>query len=276
MKLQVLVAAVNANVQELAASMNLQTEAIIVNQCDEYSYREFVHQGRQIRCFSMAERGVGLSRNTALMRSEAEWVLFSDEDICLEEGYEKIVLQAFAENPDADVILFNVEVDPARATFHNTDRHRVRWYNYGRYGLVAAAARRETLIRNNLSFSLLFGGGAKYSAGEDSLFLRDCLKAGLHLYSETARIGREIYRESTWFQGYNEKFFFDRGVLYSYLYGGMAGVWALRFLLAKRKTILGQLGFSRARKAMRQGIAEGRQRRGRVPVPEDEESVRGE
>ena len=69
MKLQVLVAAVNENVEMLAEKMNLETEAVIVNQCDHFGYREFIHKGRQIRCFSMAERGVGLSRNTALMRA---------------------------------------------------------------------------------------------------------------------------------------------------------------------------------------------------------------
>lgn len=258
MKLQVLVAAMNVDPRDLAEKMNLQTEALIVNQCDRYAYEEFSHKGRQIRCFSMAERGVGLSRNTALMRSEGEICLFSDEDICLEDGYEETILRAFEENKDADVILFNVEVDPSRATYHNSDKHRVRWYNYGRYGIVAAAARREALIRKNVSFSLLFGGGAKYSSGEDNLFLHDCLKRGLHLYADDAGIGREILRESTWFRGYTEKYFFDRGVLYAYLYGSMAHVMALRYLLTKKKKVCGEIPLSRAFRLMRDGIREGR------------------
>ena len=48
MKLQVLVAAVNENVEMLAEKMNLETEAVIVNQCDHFGYREFIHKGRQI------------------------------------------------------------------------------------------------------------------------------------------------------------------------------------------------------------------------------------
>lgn len=258
MKLQVLVAAMNADPRQLAEKMNLPSEALIVNQCDRYAYEEFTEKGRHIRCFSMAERGVGLSRNTALMRAEGDICLFSDEDICLEADCEEKILKAFDENPDADVILFNLEIDPSRATYHNDTKHRVHWYNYGRYGLVAAAVRREAVIRANISFSLLFGGGAKYSNGEDSLFLHDCLKKGLHLYTETANIGREIFRESTWFQGYTEKFFFDRGVLYAYLYGGMAQVWTLRYLLTKKKTLCQEIPFSKALKLMRDGIREGR------------------
>lgn len=263
MKLQVLVAAMNAKPRDLAEKMNLQTDALIVNQCDFYGYEEFECRGHKVRSFSMAERGVGLSRNTALMRSEGDVILFSDEDIVLDDGYEGKILSAFDRNPDADLILFNVEVDPSRATFHNDSVHRVHWYNYGRYGTVAAAIRREALIRAGINFSLLFGGGARYSNGEDSLFLHDCLKKGLHLYTEIENIGSETYRESTWFHGYNEKFFFDRGVLYAYLYGPMAKIWTLRYLLTKKKVLCADVPISKAYKLMKSGIREGHDVRGR-------------
>lgn len=259
MKLQVLVAAVNENVEMLAEKMNLESEAVIVNQCDHFAYQEYLHRGKLIRCFSMAERGVGLNRNTALMRAEGEICLFSDEDIVFSSGYEKMVLDAFEANSDADLITFNFKVDPSRATYYNQTKRRIRWYNYGRYPTYAVAARLEALRRANVSFSLLFGGGARYSNGEDSLFLHDCLKKGLHLYAETAQIGEEIYRESTWFKGYNAKFFKDRGVLYHDLYGVLAPLFSLRFLL--RLKDLGELSQREAYSLMKQGIREGKNRR---------------
>ena len=262
MKLQVLVAAVNEEAECLSERMNLETDAIIVNQCDHFAYQEYQHRGRSVKCFSMAERGVGLSRNTALLHADAEICLFSDEDIVFYPGYEELVLKAFQENPDADLITFNFKVDPRRTTYYNTERGRIRWYNYGRYPTYAAAARTESLRRANVSFSLLFGGGARYSNGEDSLFFRDCLKKGLHLYAETAELGEEIYRESTWFKGYNEKFFFDRGVLYHYLYGRLAGLFTLRFLYAHKKEMLQKIGLSDAYRFMKQGIREGKGQKG--------------
>ena len=261
LRVQVLVAAVNADVPELVRKMNLQTDALIVNQCDHYGYEEFEHAGHGIRVFSMAERGVGLSRNTALMRSDGDIILFSDEDIRLEDGYEEKLQKGFGENPDADLLLFNLKVDPSRATYHNASRHRVHWYNYGRYGIVEAAVRREAILRANISFSLLFGGGARYSNGEDSLFFHDCLKKGLHIYTDTENIGEEILRESTWFHGYSEKFFFDRGVLYAYLYGWAARLWTLRYLLAKKKVVCEQIPFAKAHRLMKDGIREGRDMR---------------
>lgn len=265
MKLQVLVAAVNQESDTLAEKMNLETEAVIVNQCGRYEYKEYQHRGRLIRCFSMAERGVGLSRNTALLHGEGEICLFSDEDIEFYPGYEKKVLDAFEKNPDADMITFNFKVDESRATYYNDTCKRLRWYNYGRYPTYAVAARLEALRRANVSFSLLFGGGARYSNGEDSLFLHDCLKKGLHLYADTAELGREVYRESTWFKGYNEKFFVDRGVLYRYLYGVLAWVFAVRFLaihgVVKKSGMLAEVSFGRAFGWMRKGIRMARERK---------------
>ena len=260
MKLQVLVAAVNKQPQVLADSMNLQTDAVIVNQCDSYSYEEFYRADKRIQCLAMKERGVGLNRNTALLHATGDIVLFSDEDICFYDDYREKVLSAFAENPDADIITFNFKVHETRATYYNKEERRIRWYNYGRYPTFAVAAKLEALRKANVSFSLLFGGGAKYSNGEDSLFLRDCLKAGLHLYTSMAEIGEEVYRESTWFQGYNEKFFVDRGVLYHFLYGGLAKLFSLRFLYAHKAEMCKEIPLKEAYKLMKKGIAEGRLR----------------
>lgn len=271
MSVEVLVASVEQDARALADQMNLETGAVIVNQCGHYEYEEFLHRGKTIRCFCTAERGVGLSRNTALMRAKGEIILFSDEDIVFDSGYEKIIIEAFERNPDADMIMFNVRVDSARKTYFNTDRHRIRWYNYGRYPAYAIAARSGVLIRSGVTYPLLFGGGARYSNGEDSLFLHGCLKKGLHLYTETEQIGEEIVRPSTWFFGYTDKFFHDRGVLYHYLYGRLATVWALRFLIVKRREMCREITVKRAFSLMRAGILEGKEfrRQGRLDVKEE-------
>lgn len=260
MRLQVLTAAVDKEARALAASMNIATDMIIVNQCGRYFYEEFEYNGSRICCFSMKERGVGLNRNTALLHADGDIVLFSDEDIRFRDGYGEQVLNAFDRNPDADLITFNFKVDERRATYRNEKEKAIRWYNYGRYPTYSVAARLEALRRCNISFSLLFGGGAKYSNGEDSLFLHDCLKKGMHLYASAEEIGEEVYRESTWFKGYNEKFFVDRGVLYHFLYGKMAGIFALRFLYANRGEMCREISLQEAYKLMKRGIAEGKQR----------------
>lgn len=258
MTLQLLVAAMNKEALELAQEMQLDSDAIIVSQCDHYSYEELQYKGHKVRYFAMAERGVGLNRNTSLLRADADIILFADEDIVYSEGYQEAVLQEFAKHPEADMLLFNVNAVPGRETYHTDSFGRVRWYNSGRYPTYSFAVKREKIHNNNITFSLLFGGGAKYSNGEDSLFIRDCLKSGLKVYRVPVTIGAEKERPSTWFQGYNEKFFFDRGVLYSHLYGVFNRIMGLRFLLVHKEELCKEIPLKKAYKIMVRGMKEGK------------------
>jgi len=251
---EVLIAGVNQNPELLMEQMNIESDAILVNQCDKYEISSFEHRGRTVRVFHMAERGVGLSRNTALMRAQGEICLFSDQDIVYESGYEQAILKEFDAHPEADMILFNIEVAKERQTYHNEAWKKVHWYNCGRYGAVSFAIRREKMLESGVTFSLLFGGGAKYSAGEDSLFLKQFMDSGYQVYASPVTIGKESEGDSTWFKGYTEKFFFDRGVLYHYLYGGLAKLWALRFLVAHKSTLCLTMSVKQAYAQMRKGI----------------------
>lgn len=254
MKLQVLVSAVGEDVDTLAERMNLESDAIIINQTDGFSHREYRHRNKKIQCFEFAERGVGLSRNNALMRADGDILLFSDEDIVYDGGYEKKVLDAFEAHPEADFLLFNMRVGKERATYYTKKFHRVHIWNAGRYPTYSFAIRRKELHAANVTFSLLFGGGAKYSNGEDSLFLKDCLKYGLKAYAVPIGLGEERQRESTWFKGYTDKFFVDRGVLYHFLYGSLAYLMAVRFIMAHGKAMCAQIPKKNALALMKKGI----------------------
>ena len=256
MTLETLVSAVKEDVAVLAEKMNLQSDAVIINQCDENNYLEYQHRGNVIRGYSFAEKGVGLSRNNALLRAKADIVLFSDEDIVYHDGYADKIVTAFEQNPEADMLLFNMDVEANRATYHIETKHRVRFYNSGRYPTYSFAIRREKLHKANITFSLLFGGGAKYSNGEDSLFLLECLKKGMKVYALPIEIGKEVPRPSTWFHGYTEKFFFDRGVLYYYLYGKLRKVMAIRFLLAHKAVMCQEIPVKKAYQLMCEGMKE--------------------
>lgn len=234
MRLQTLVSCVKQNMDTIAETMNLDSDAIVINQCDSNDYCEYEFKGNKICCYSFKERGVGLSRNNALLRADADIILFSDEDIRYKDGYAKTVIEEFEKHPAADMLLFNFDVVEDRVTYHTSSEHKVSYLNCGRYPTYSFAVRREKLHKANITFSLLFGGGAKYSNGEDSLFIRECISKGFKIIALPITLGKEEPRPSTWFNGYTEKFFYDRGVLYRPLYGMLAKPLALRFLLAHK------------------------------------------
>lgn len=253
MKVQVLASVMNQSMEAIVTKMNLSSDAIIINQCDSYDYSEMEHKGRQVRFFSCDERGVGRSRNNGILRADRDICLFSDEDIVYKDDYEAMIIEEFRNNPKADMILFNIEIEESRQTYHIKERSKVSWYNCGRYGAVSFAVRTDKLLKSGVMFSLLFGGGAQYSNGEDSLFLKEFMDKGYKVYTAPVTIGREIAQESTWFTGYDKKFFFDRGVLYYYLYGKLAPLLTLRFLLAHKKKMCKEITINKAYEYMSEG-----------------------
>lgn len=254
MRVQILASVMNEEPMTLLDRMGLESDAVIINQCDRLGYEKIVYKGHRVQFFSFPDRGVGRSRNEAILRADGDICIFSDADIVYEPGYAEQIVAEFENNPKADMILFNVIVEEARRTYHITERRRVHWYNCGRYGAVSFALRRDSLLSSGVTFSLLFGGGAKYGSGEDSLFLKEFMDKGYSVYTAPVTIGHEVSGESTWFSGYHEKFFRDKGVLYRYLYGKLAGIMALRFLLAHRATLCTETSFGQAYRWMSEGV----------------------
>lgn len=265
MSVEVLASVMHQDMETIAEQMQLDSDAVIINQCEVSDCAEMDYNGHRIRFFSFPERGIGKSRNAAIERADGDICLFSDEDIVYQKGYAEAIEAEFAANPKADMILFNIEIEKERQTYFITERKQVHWYNCGRYGAVSFAVRRKSLLESGVRFSLLFGGGAQFLNGEDSLFLKEFMDKGYRVYTAPVTIGRECGGESTWFEGYNERFFHDRGVLYHYLYGWMAKPFALRFLLAHRDKMCAQMGLKRAFLWMRRGVVLGKRiRRGTV------------
>jgi len=215
MELQVLVATMNQQDLSLAQKMNLQQNAVIANQCGDWRYEETPAGAGTIRMLSTGTRGVGVNRNLALQLATADILLFADDDIVYYDSDLQPVIDAFKQLPDADVIFFSVDITKGGAIHekrHDTIK-RVHLWNSLRYGTYRIAVRRESIIKKRIGFSPLFGGGCMYGSGEDTLFILDCLKAGLHLYSHEYVLGACAKDSSTWFTGYTDKYFFDRGAM---------------------------------------------------------------
>lgn len=235
MNIEVLLSVMNQSGHAFLEKINLRTDAVIVNQASTEKTEEFTYKQHHIRMITMKERGVGLSRNTAFQNSSADIVLFADQDVEYQDEYDKTILKEFEKNPKADILIFNLKSkNPNNPTYMISKDKRVRRFNSLRYGATKIAARRQSLVSSGVTFSLLFGGGAKYSAGEDSLFLYNCIKKGLRVYACNKQIGTVDQIDSTWFEGYNDKFFRDKGAFFYYLSPKLAYIYGLQFAIRKR------------------------------------------
>lgn len=213
MKLEVLVATMGQSDCSLAEKMNIGSHAVIANQCGRWGYEE--NASGTVRMLSTDTVGVGVNRNLALQLSKADILLFADDDVSYYDGALSGVINAFQELPDADVIFFGIDMTRNGEVFdkRRNQKKRLHIWNSLRYGAARMAVRREAVLKNRLAFSTLFGGGCRYCSGEDTIFIADSIRAGLHVYSHDLVLGTCAKDSSTWFAGFDEKFFFDKGAM---------------------------------------------------------------
>lgn len=213
---QVLVATMHQSNHALLEQMHIETDALVGNQCDRCSNDEFEINGRKCVYFNRTDRGVGLNRNVTLYHAGDGIIAFADDDMIFVDGYEKIIKKAFLDIPDADAFVFNIHTigkDMGRKV--NKKIKRLHFYNALNYGTARLSVLANSIRRENITFHTSFGGGTKYSCGEDTLFIVDMLKHGLKIYAYPAYIASVDQTASTWFKGYNKKYLHDKGALFA-------------------------------------------------------------
>lgn len=261
-RVELLVATMHQTDFSKIEEMHIHSDVIFANQADRADYAETEIDGCRVRMYTTPDRGVGRNRNLALVHSTAELVIFADDDMIYSDGYADAVCKAFDEVPQADVLVF--ETDFSRnGEIYNRNEHPLAKLPYRKswkYGTYAFAARRASLEKANIWFHMQFGGGCPHSSGEDSLFINDCMTRGLNVYTHPYLLGCCKKDESTWFRGYTEKYFIDKGCWLS-LAMPRACRLAVPLLAVKWRKLNPDFGVWKAMRLMWQGISEFRGKR---------------
>ena len=218
--------------------MNIASDVVFANQTNHTDYGELlfdeIHKARMI---STATRGVGINRNLALMYAQGEICLFADDDVTYCDNMEQIVLDEFQKNPSADVMIFHLETDdPVRKQKKYSKTRRCFRFERMPWGGCRIAFRLSSVQKANICFTTLFGGGALFPSGEDSMWLNSARKSGLNFYVSNQTIGKVSFETSTWFDGDEEKFYFGKGAYYAATHPKTFSIWMTYFLLRTRKS----------------------------------------
>lgn len=207
-----------------------KVSTVVVNQCDtdkDYTVTEGIHT-----MIYTATRGLSVSRNIAINNAAADVCLISDDDESFIPDLEKTVLDAYQRYPEADVIIFNV--------FNRTKKLGDNPRKLGKYELLRVSSWqisfRLASVKGKVAFDKNLGAGTGNGASEENKFLLDCYAAGLKIYYVPEKIATVAQESSTWFHGYDRKFFFNRGKTTRYILGfPIAIFYAFHFLILKRK-----------------------------------------
>ena len=197
-------------------TMNIHDcDVVFANQADKFSYQEMTVGSNSVKMLTTATRGVGKNRNLALSLASGEILLFADDDLTYEPDMARMIRAGFQRFPDADMIVFGTRYTKNGNVYkcRKPKAGKLPFFRALRYGTCALAVRRSSVLKHDLHFTELFGGGCRYSYGEDPDFIVQCFRKHLRIYSYSEVIAATSKDSSTCFSGYGEKFFFDKGAL---------------------------------------------------------------
>lgn len=256
MKLEVLMSCMHQTDNALIRRSGLTCDVVVINQCDWEGYAEYPVLGGTVRMFSTQQRGLTRSRNMALEKAHGDICLLCDDDEVFLPGYEERILRAYERVPQADVVVLKMENRPASFP----DRvMRLRFPLTMRVSSWQISFRRERLHAAAVRFDEFLGAGTGNGAEEELKFLLDCERSGLRIYYVPVVIASVMQKQSTWFHGYDYRFFENRGATTRYILGaGVASIYAIYYIIQKRRMYEADISSWAALCAVFRGIREDR------------------
>ncbi len=250
MTLEVLISCMHQPDAAIVEASGISCDALVINQCQREDYLE---AGRT-RMFFTRQRGLTRSRNMALENARGDLCLLCDDDEVFVPDFEEKILQAYESLPQADVLIFKM-VD--RTPSFPDKVMELKFPKTMKVSSWQISFRREKLLKSGVRFDELLGAGTGNGAEEELKFLLDCQRAGLKIWYAPVEIARVKQETSTWYDGFNEKFFENRGATTRYILGvPMALVYGVYYVVKKRPMYRDTLTMGQAWRALCRGIRE--------------------
>lgn len=244
-KIELLISTMNRK-PDFLKKLNIKTDVVVVNQCENDSKKEFNFYGHHVTWIDSTTRGLSRSRNIAIENSKAEYIVLTDDDMEYRNNYPEKILEAFEKHKDVDILAF--QINGIERKFKNYPRNE-KWVSYLRsmkLSSVELVFRRKSIVENKITFKENFGSGAEFKMGEENILLFECLKNKLKIKYIPYLIADLHIGESTWFTGFNQKYFYDRGAVYFEMFGEFAPIMLFQFIIRKYCIYKGQISLLEA------------------------------
>ena len=249
-----LISAMNQKNFEIFDNAKVKGNALLINQCDIETYEEEYNDGLR-RIFSTRERGLSKSRNLAIKNAKGDICLFVDDDEVLEDGYEKIISDAYDKFTGADILCFKLKGGRKN---YSDKTYRIGFLKSLKICSCQITFKKKSITDKNILFDENFGSGTIMGSGEENVFLFDCLKKKLRIYYIPICIATVAQQNSGWFKGFDKEYFRKRGAIIRRLMGIVAGtIYVVYFAISKRSMYRRETRFTDAILEMMKGLYRG-------------------
>ncbi|MCQ2975613.1 MAG: glycosyltransferase family 2 protein [Bacteroidales bacterium] len=181
------------------------------NSCYEINENEY-----RASVYNETSTGVSLNRNFLLSKSTADFVIFLDDDVVLNNF---ISLEDF-NSSNCLAIRYNcASSNPDRPIKQILKDKRLKFSDVKSYGVWGIFFNRKYLLNNNLAFNEEVGPGRYINHGEDTLFLKTYLKSGGKIIQKSKVVFTVSQETSTWKDGDIERELISHGFIYKKIFG---------------------------------------------------------
>lgn len=253
--LEILLSCMYEKDYSIIAVSNIKTNAVIINQCSKNSTTQISAANlSSIKWINTTERGLSKSRNMAISNACADICLIADNDEKFDDDCGQKILKAYEDLPDADIIIFDLHNKPTKLKPKIYQLKRLETLRVCSWQITF---KRQAILNNRVFFDIKLGAGTGNGAGEENKFLIDCYDKGLKIYHVPLNIALMKDNESTWFSGFDEEFFYKRGMTTRYMLGfWLSCVYGIYYLIFKYDLYKDQVGIFKALKNLFYGILE--------------------
>lgn len=216
MNVVVLISCMYQTDSSIIEKSNVQTDVIVVNQCDKDSVDEFNFKNKKgeichAKFINTTERGLSRSRNMAIRNAWGDICQISDDDETFPDNHCEVINEAYAKHPTAGIITFALNRKDGDTTIYAQSE-----FKHNLKSILQTSSQQITfslnrIKENNISFDEMMGSGTGNGGGEENHFLLDCKRAGIKMWYSPEIIAAINPGTSKWFKGYTEKYFRDRG-----------------------------------------------------------------
>lgn len=241
MTLTLLIACMHEKDTSIIQRSNVQTDVVVVNQCDRDSVEEFDFVNKKgktchAKFICTTERGLSRSRNMAIRNAWGDVCLICDDDELFPDDYKDIILKAYEEEPQADVIAFALDRKDHPKVF-SKQKSKLDFKGIGQTSSLQVTFKRQSVLAKGISFDVKMGSGTGNGGGEENMFLHTCRRAGLKMFYHPGVIA--IIQEtgkSKWFKGFNDQYFRNLGWVTRRIHGVFVGTaYLIMWILTHRK-----------------------------------------
>lgn len=227
MTLEVLISCMHQKDASIIQRTNIQSDVLVINQCDENKIEEFDFKNKKgenchARIIYTKERGLSKSRNMAIRYAKGDICLICDDDEVLSNTYKEDIINAFVQYSNYDIIVFRVNYSKKK---YPSKKLKIGYIRALKVSSVQIAFKRKKIIEKNICFNEKMGAGTGNGSGEENRFLYDCLNAHLQiLYLPICIAKVDVLGESSWFKGYDNSFFLNKGWANKMIFGHLGAI----------------------------------------------------